>query len=114
MQRRDFIKTISAAAGALIWRPDLFAQGDSPAVSPDPAVKRVLAVFKCHLDVGFTNTQTAVIRRYFDQYFPQAIRTAKEVRKSGDRSYVWTTGSWLLAIPVAAVTIALIRWRSSG
>lgn len=76
--------------------PDLFAQATAPAVSPDPAVKRVLAMFKCHLDVGFTNTQTAVIHRYFDQYFPQAIRTANELRQSGDRRYVWTTGSWLL------------------
>jgi hypothetical protein len=98
MQRRNFIKTVCAAAGALMWRPssDLFAQAASPAVSPDPAVKRVLAVFKCHLDVGFTNTQTAVVNLYFDQYFPQAIRTAKELRQSGDRRYVWTTGSWLL------------------
>ncbi|HEX7958942.1 MAG TPA: DUF5054 domain-containing protein [Terriglobales bacterium] len=98
MQRRDFIKTVCGTAGALMWTPsqDLFAQAPSTAVSPDPAVKRVLAMFKCHLDVGFTNTQTAVIRRYFDQYFPQAIRTANELRQSGDRRYVWTTGSWLL------------------
>lgn len=53
-------------------------------------------MFKCHLDVGFTNTQTAVVHRYFDQYFPLAIRTANELRQSGDRHYVWTTGSWLL------------------
>lgn len=33
---------------------------------------------------------------YFDQYFPQAIRTAHELRQSGDHRYVWTTGSWLL------------------
>src|SRR6516164_3951066 len=98
MQRRDFIRTVCGMAGVLLWAPstDLFAQAAPPAVSPDHAVKRVLAVFKCHLDVGFTNTQTAVVHRYFDQYFPQAIRTANELRQSVDRRYVWTTGSWLL------------------
>jgi len=81
-----------------MWRssPDSIAHAASPVVSRDRAVKRVLAVFKCHLDIGFTNTQTSVMQLYFDQYFPQAIRTANELRQSGDRRYVWSTGSWLL------------------
>ena len=97
MRRRTFIKAVCGAAGTLMWtRPaDLFAQPASK-VTPDPEVKRVLAMFKCHLDVGFTNTQAAVIRRYFDVYYPQAMRTARELRQNGTRKYVWTTGSWLL------------------
>jgi hypothetical protein len=59
-------------------------------------VSRVLVVFKCHLDVGFTNTQAAVMSRYFDQHFPNAIERAARLRGSGADRYVWTTGSWLL------------------
>jgi hypothetical protein len=53
-------------------------------------------MFKCHLDVGFVDTQAAIIRKYFDVYFPLAIETARSLRQSGDDRYVWTTGSWLL------------------
>ncbi len=53
-------------------------------------------MFKCHLDVGFIDTQAAVIQRYFKQFFPQAIQIAKTMRQTGDERYVWTTGSWLL------------------
>ena len=53
-------------------------------------------MFKCHLDVGFIDTQAAVIKKYFEVYFPQAIRLAADLRNSGDERYVWTTGSWLI------------------
>jgi len=53
-------------------------------------------MFKCHLDVGFIDTQAAVIKKYFEQHFPNAIQIAKTLRRSGDQRYVWTTGSWLL------------------
>ena len=70
----------------------------TPAVLPaaQPNVSRVLVVFKCHLDVGFTNTQAAVMRRYFDEHFPNAIERAEAIRHAGSDRYVWTTGSWLL------------------
>jgi hypothetical protein len=53
-------------------------------------------MFKCHLDVGFIDTQAAVIHKYFKQYFPQAIQLASTLRQSGEERYVWTTGSWLV------------------
>ncbi len=59
-------------------------------------VKRVLLVTKCHLDVGFTATQALVMRRYFDVYYPQAMKTAAALREAGGDRYTWTTGSWLL------------------
>src|SRR5215471_4374872 len=98
MRRRDSVKSACAtAATALCTRPaSLFARADSPTQAPQPDVKRVLVMFKCHLDVGFTNTQSAIVHRYFNQYFPQAIRTAGELRRFGEHRYVWTTGSWLL------------------
>jgi hypothetical protein len=64
--------------------------------APNSDVKRVLVMFKCHFDAGFIDTQTAVIHKYFSQYFPQAITIAGHSRHSGANRYVWTTGSWLL------------------
>ena len=92
MKRREFLK--SAALTAAAARLPRLAHGQQP--SPDSAVKRVLIVFKCHLDVGFTDTQANVMRKYFQQYYPQAMATAAQLRQAGNDRYVWTTGSWLL------------------
>ncbi len=88
MQRRYFIGNLLAAGGALA-----FQTPDSSA--PDPTIKRVLFMSKCHLDVGFIDTQANVIKKYFDVYFPRAIETAAALRREGNDRYVWTTGSWL-------------------
>ncbi|MGO8789567.1 MAG: DUF5054 domain-containing protein [Terriglobia bacterium] len=94
MRRRDFVKNLVAASGALTCSPD-FLPGFSTTTGP-PDVKRVLVMFKCHLDVGFTDTQAGVMRKYFDEYFPRAMQVATAMRQSGADRYVWTTGSWLL------------------
>jgi len=67
-----------------------------PAQEAAANVKRVLVLFKCHLDVGFVDTQSAIIAKYFKQYYPLAIDIASKLRQSGEQRYVWTTGSWLL------------------
>jgi hypothetical protein len=92
MQRREFIKSVIAMGGGLA-AGQAFSQ---QAPAPDGEVKRVLVMFKCHFDAGFIDTQAAVVRRYFNEFFPQAIRVAEEMRQSGSCRYVWTTGSWLL------------------
>jgi Domain of unknown function (DUF5054) len=96
VQRREFIK--SMVSGALLWKaPALLAlQGSSTPPAPDPGVKRVLVMFKCHFDAGFADTQAAIVHRYFAEYFPQAMDLATQLRQSGNQRYVWTTGSWLL------------------
>jgi Domain of unknown function (DUF5054) len=96
LRRREFVQRVLAASGVLAWKPV-----DLPGLMLDqppaaPGVDRVLVMFKCHLDVGFTDTQARVIRKYFDQYFPQAMQVAAAMRQSGEDRYVWTTGSWLL------------------
>lgn len=97
MRRRQFLRSMIAVGGASLCRvPSALA--DDPLVAaapPDPEVRRVLAMFKCHFDAGFIDTQANVIARYFDHYFPEAIATAEEMRGTA-HSYVWTTGSWLL------------------
>jgi hypothetical protein len=93
--RRGFMKSLLGSA--LLSKPSsLLALQASSTALPDPGVKRVLVMFKCHFDAGFIDTQAAVVHRYFKEYFPQAIDLAGRLRQSGDYRYVWTTGSWLL------------------
>jgi hypothetical protein len=94
MKRRDFVRSsVLTLSSALLVKsvPALFAE-----TTPNPDVKRVLTMFKCHFDAGFIDTQAAVVHRYFSQFFPQAISIAEQSRQPGNRRYVWTTGSWLL------------------
>ena len=95
MKRRDFVISSVLTVGSAFLPKSLRAfSPETP--RPDPGVKRVLVMFKCHFDAGFIDTQTAVVHRYFSQHFPQAMVIAEQSRESGDRRYVWTTGSWLL------------------
>jgi len=96
MRRRNFVGNLLAAGAFGALTPDgAFAfQAAAPPV-PDADIKRVLIMFKCHLDVGFIDTQANVVRKYFEVYFPQAIQTAARMRGEGNDRYIWTTGSWL-------------------
>ncbi len=94
MKRREFVRNVLFAGGALACNSRL--RMDAEALSAPAAVKRVLVVFMCHLDVGFTNTQAAVISEYSHKYFPEAMRVAASMRRMGEDRYVWSTGSWLL------------------
>src|SRR6266481_2294747 len=95
MDRRRFVSNI-LGAGYVAFSGSRFAPSQTISPKPDLSVNRVLVMFKCHLDVGFIDTQAAIIRKYFEQHFPRAIQTAKTLRRSGKTPYVWTTGSWLI------------------
>jgi hypothetical protein len=82
LKRRDVLKTLAFAGSAMLAKA-----GD---------VKRVLVMFKCHLDVGFTDTQAGVTKKYFEVYYPAAMKRAAAMREAGADRYTWTTGSWLL------------------
>ena len=96
MKRRDFVKTMTTVGTGLLLRPSAFAAQAQGAVEPDASVRRVMVMFKCHFDAGFIDTQSNVVHKYFDQYFPHAIEIARAANAGGKRRYVWTTGSWLL------------------
>lgn len=67
------------------------------AQEPCPHVKKVYAIFKTHLDIGFTDLSSKVEQQYIDRYIPKAIAVAEELRREGGEArYVWTTGSWLI------------------
>src|ERR1043166_4406913 len=96
MQRRTFIKSVLGST-LLARTSALFGfQAPSTPPAPDPSVKRVFVMFKCHFDAGFIDTQANVVKKYFKEYFPKAIDLAAQLRDSGNQRYVWTTGSWLL------------------
>jgi len=98
MRRRKFIQSMIACGSlaALGERMTLAAAISQYMPTPEPDVRRVLVMFKCHFDAGFIDTQKAVVHWYFADYFPQAIRIANDMRQTGGKPYVWTTGSWLL------------------
>ncbi len=94
MKRRHFLSglmsagTLYSAAGGRLSALALQAEAAS--------VTRVLVMFKCHLDVGFVDTQAAIMRLYFDHYFPKAIDIGEQMSQTGGDRYTWTTGSWML------------------
>ena len=60
-------------------------------------IKKVLVIFKTHLDIGFTDFAENVKQKYFDVFIPGAVKTANALRNSDtDASFKWTTGSWLI------------------
>lgn len=93
MNRREFLK-----AGSVISIQPLAAHADVWAMDPpSQIVKTVYVMTKCHLDVGFTNTERYVLSTYFQDYLPRAIDMAESFRNAqGEERYVWTIASWML------------------
>jgi Domain of unknown function (DUF5054) len=96
MKRREFVKTVTAAGAGLMLQAGSKLSFGVEEQQPDPAVRRVFVMFKCHFDAGFIDTQANVVQRYFSEYFPRAIEIARKANAGDKRRYVWTTGSWLL------------------
>jgi len=94
MQRRDLLRGITATAFGMCLKN---AAQQAWAEGPITQVKTVYVMFKCHLDVGFTDTEHGVIRTYFDDYLPRAMDTAENLRSAGgEERYVWTIAAWMI------------------
>jgi len=94
MHRRELLKTLSAGAIGACLKP---LSQQAWAEEPRREVKTVYVLYKCHLDVGFTDTEQGVIHTYFEHYFPRAMDIAATLRQSGgEERYVWTVAAWLL------------------
>jgi len=94
MDRRKLLQTMTAAvAGTYLgWKPEPLLARESP-----QTVKTVYVVTKCHLDVGFTDTERNVLLTYFHDYFPRAIALSEALRHAGgEEQYVWTIGAWMI------------------
>ena len=94
MRRRELLKGMTTAAFGMFLKPSF---QKALAEEPDRRVKTVYVIYKCHLDVGFTDTEHVVIRTYFDDYLPRAMDTTEKLRGSGgEERYVWTIAAWML------------------
>ena len=78
----------------------------------DITAKKVIVVFKTHLDIGFTGLAEDVLRRYCDDFIPAAVELAFRVNTGAQKKFVWTVGSYLIryylehAKPDACVRLA--------
>ncbi len=60
-------------------------------------MKKLLVIFKTHLDIGFTDFSENVVEKYMDEYIPNAICVARELRQKNEGyNFRWTVGSWLV------------------
>lgn len=58
-------------------------------------MKKIIVLFKTHLDLGFTDMAANVKENYIKNYLPNAMRVAKEMRGQKE-GFIWTTGSWMI------------------
>lgn len=58
-------------------------------------IKEVLLVFKTHLDIGYTDYAENVVKKYLEEFIPNAIDVAYQL-KDTDTPFIWSTGAWLI------------------
>ena len=58
--------------------------------SPHFEVCQVHVVSSCHLDVGFADSASGILNRYFDHYFTKAAAIADELRAGSERMIFMT------------------------
>lgn len=59
-------------------------------------IKKVHVIFKTHLDIGYTDLSSNVLRKYREEYIPKAIEIARKMNSDSKREFVWTVGSFLI------------------
>lgn len=59
-------------------------------------VKRVIVIFKTHLDIGYTDLAETVLKKYRSSFIPQAVDLAQKVNTQEKKRFVWTVGSYLI------------------
>ncbi|MEG1835479.1 MAG: DUF5054 domain-containing protein [Oscillospiraceae bacterium] len=59
-------------------------------------MKKLIVVSKTHLDLGFTDYAKNIKEKYLNEFIPDAIKIAKSLNTNEKKSFVWTTGSWLI------------------
>lgn len=61
------------------------------------SIKKIIVIYKTHLDIGFTDFSKNVVKKYMNEFIPNALSVAKELRESNSNErLIWTTGSWLV------------------
>lgn len=60
------------------------------------SLKRIQVIFKTHLDLGFTDYATEILRQYMEEYIPKACDLAEKLNQNGKKRFIWTTGSYMI------------------
>lgn len=58
-------------------------------------MNKIIVLFKTHLDIGYTDLAKNVVENYMENFLPNAMRVAKDLREE-EEGFIWTTGSWLI------------------
>ncbi len=83
-------------------------------------INEVIIVFKTHLDIGYTDYASVVTEKYLNEFIPNALRIAEELRDT-DTPFIWSCGSWLIYEGLkrdtdgrleAAIRDGLIKWHA--
>ena len=57
-----------------------------------------MAIFKTHIDIGFTDFSANVTEKYMNSFLPDAAKVASEMKsREGNDRFIWSTGSWFIA-----------------
>ena len=87
------------------------------------AAKKVIVVFKTHLDIGFTGLAQQVLDKYCLDFIPSAVELAFRVNTPQYKKFVWTVGSYLIRYYFAhadaagcsrleqAIRLGYVRWH---
>lgn len=89
---------LAAAAGVVT------AKSGSDLKTPNPDIKHVHLIFMNHLDVGYSLIDSKgfmadVLNRYFNEYFPRAVKVAFDLLVLGfTERFIYTTHPWLVSL----------------
>ena len=55
-------------------------------------MKKIIVVFKTHLDIGFTDFARKVTENYMTNYLPNAMKVARQMRGEKE-GFIWISAS---------------------
>ena len=100
---RSPLQPNAAMTGTLFWEIDVHSAqtleraGDAEVPRP-PQIDHVWVVFKTHLDIGYTDTIEAVLKKYRENMMEGALKVVEASRNlPAEQRFSWTLAGWPLA-----------------
>ena len=59
-------------------------------------MKKIILVFKTHVDIGFTGLASEIIEKYSTKMLSDVVEMCESTQGMGNCKYVWTMPSWVL------------------
>eukprot|EP01105_Mastigella_eilhardi_P016897 TRINITY_DN3872_c0_g1_i1.p1 TRINITY_DN3872_c0_g1~~TRINITY_DN3872_c0_g1_i1.p1 ORF type:complete len:728 (+),score=198.55 TRINITY_DN3872_c0_g1_i1:284-2467(+) len=90
---------VAAAAVVQLVCCVVAASALAPAGAPSSEIEYLHVVWSNHFDAGFTDLLINVINKYFDDFFPRAVRTVEDLRYNPGMSWIYTCEApWLISL----------------